>query len=135
MSLSRELRKHQEPFIEIGQYIYKCRVNRKMSLQILSVRLGVNPSYLREVERGERVPDDKFIRSLTENCGLDENYIFSCLGKAPLIAREELDQYALLQDTLKEMGMSALSEQEKEEIYQNFNSIVKTALLNPNQVL
>jgi transcriptional regulator with XRE-family HTH domain len=128
MALSRELRKQREPFIEIGRYINECRVQRKISLQQLSVHLGVNPSYLREIERGERVPDDEFIRSLTVNCGLDENYIFSCLGKSPLVAREELDQHPLLQETLKEIGMSALSEEQKEEVYQKFNSIAKSAL-------
>ncbi|AHF06574.1 helix-turn-helix domain-containing protein [Desulfitobacterium metallireducens] len=128
MSLSRELNENA-PYFEIGRYINQCRVKRGVSLQHLSVRLGVNPSYLREVERGERVPSDEFIRSLTENCDLDENYIFSCLGKSPLIAREELDHHAILQETLKEIGMSELSEQQKEELYQKFSAIAESALI------
>lgn len=127
MTLRKELNRNA-PYLEIGQYIHQCRSERGVSLLHLSVRLGVNPSYLREVERGERVPNDQFIRSLTEICNLDENYIFSLLGKAPLIAREELDHHSILQETLKVIGMSALSEQQKEELYQQFSIVVEAAL-------
>lgn len=130
MALSREQREHNEPLLKVGRYINDFRVQKKLSLQQLSVRVGVNPSYLREVERGEKVPDDQFIRNLSENYGLDENYIYSCLGKAPLLAREELDQHALLQETLKEIGMSTFSVKMKEEIYRQFYHIAKTTLLN-----
>lgn len=130
MALSREQSEHKELLLEIGRYINEYRVHKKLSLQQLSVHVGVNPSYLREVERGEKVPDDQFIRNLSENCGLDENYIFSCLGKAPLIAREELEQHTLLQETLKAIGMSELSKQKKEEIYRKFYFIAKTSLLD-----
>ncbi|MEL1134459.1 helix-turn-helix transcriptional regulator [Desulfitobacterium sp. THU1] len=128
MALSRELRSNKESFIEIGRYINKCRIQRKKSIQQLSVKLGVNPSYLSEIERGERVPDDYFIRSLKEHCGLDENYIFNCLGRSPLVAREELDQHLVLQETLKEIGMSGLSKEEKEIIYRKFYEIAKSIL-------
>lgn len=130
MALSGKLSKHRESLLEIGRYINEYRVRRKFSLQQLSVRVGVNPSYLREVERGEKMPDDQFIRNLSEQCGLDENFIYNCLGKAPLIAREELEQHSILQETLKEIGMSDFSEQKKEEIYRRFYIITKTALLN-----
>lgn len=130
MALSRAQREHKELLVEVGRYINEYRVRRKISLQQLSVRVGVNPSYLREVERGEKIPDDQFIRNISETCDLDENYIFSCLGKAPLIAREELEKHTVLQDTLKEIGMSQFSQEKKEEIYRKFYLIAKTALLN-----
>lgn len=130
MSLNRLISKQKDSLIEIGRYINEYRVHRKMSLQQLSVHVGVNPSYLRDVERGDKIPDDQFIRNLAEYCGLDENYIFSCLGKSPLIAREELEQHTLLQETLKEIGMSGFSEQKKEEIYRKFYFMSKTSLLN-----
>lgn len=130
MALNRKFNDYKESLLEIGRYINEYRVRRKLSLQQLSVHVGVNPSYLREVERGEKFPDDEFIRNLSESCGLDENYIYSCLGKAPLIAREELEQHSLLQETLKEIGMSGFSEQKKEELYRRFYFMTKTALLN-----
>lgn len=130
MTLSRKLIKNKESLLEIGRYINEYRVRRKFSLQQLSVRVGVNPSYLREVERGEKIPDDQFIRNLSEQCGLDENFIYNRLGKSPLVAREELEQHSLLQETLKEIGLSGFSEQKKEEIYRRFYIITKTALLN-----
>lgn len=128
MTINKELKQNKDIYIEIGRYVHDCRVRRNFSLQHLSMRLGVNPSYLREVERGERIPDDSFIRSLSANCSLDENYIYNCLGKAPLIAREEVDQHPILQDALKEIGMSSLSEQKKNEIYQEFYLLIKKEL-------
>lgn len=115
---------------EIGNYINDYRVKKKLSIQQMSVRVGVNPSYLREVERGEKVPDDYFIRNLSVQFGLDENYIFMLLGKPPLIAREELDHNAILQETLMEIGTSSFSEQKKQELYQMFYSLTKKALVN-----
>jgi transcriptional regulator with XRE-family HTH domain len=128
MPLKEAEKRNKEIYIEIGRYIHECRTRRKLSLQLLSVRLGVNPSYLREIELGERIPDDEFIRSLAENCQLDENYIYDRLGKSPLIAREELDHHSLLQETLKEIGMSSLSEEKKDEIYQSIHSFVTKEL-------
>lgn len=128
MTLSQADKRNKEIYVEIGHYIHECRTRRKLSLQLLGVRLGVNPSYLREVERGERIPDDEFIRSLAENCQLDENYIYDRLGKAPLIAREELERHVHLQEMLKAIGMSSLSEQKKDEIYQRCYEIVSKEL-------
>lgn len=130
MSLAKEPRNFRETLMEIGRYINDFRVKRKLSIQQMSVRVGVNPSYLREVERGEKIPDDYFIRNLSEQFGLDENYIFGLLGKAPLVAREELDHHALLQQTLTEIGMSSFSEQRKQELYDMFYSLTKKALIN-----
>lgn len=130
MALSRKLSKNKESLLEIGRYINEYRVSRKLSLQQFSVRVGVSSSQLREVERGEKIPDDQFIRTLSEQCGLDENFIYKCLGKSPLVAREELEQHSLLQEILKEIRLSELSEQKREEIYRQFYTITKTALLN-----
>lgn len=130
MSLVKEKQDYRESLIEIGNYINAYRVKRKLSIQQMSVRVGVNPSYLREVERGVKVPDDFFIRNLTEQFGLDENYMFMLLGRTPLIAREELDRNDILQKTLVEIGISSFSEQKKQELYQMFYSLTKKALVN-----
>lgn len=130
MFLAKESQGYREMLIEIGRYINDYRVKRKLSIQQMSVRVGVNPSYLREVERGEKMPDDYFIRNLSEQFGLDENYIFGLLGRTPLVAREELDHHALLQQTLTEIGMSSFPEQKKQELYEMFYSLTKKALVN-----
>lgn len=129
MVLSKNQSEYKKLLLEIGKYINDLRVKKKLSLAHLSVRVGVNPSYLREVELGKKIPDDQLIRNLAEYFDLDENYIFSCSGKVPLKVREELQKYTILQETLKEIRMSGLSEQEKEEIYNKFYSMAKTALL------
>lgn len=130
MSLAKENQDYQKTLLEIGRYLNNHRVKMNLSLQQMSVRAGTNPSYLREVERGERKPDDYFIRNLSKQFGLDENYIFGLLGKSPLIAREELDQHVILQEMLKEIGMSSFSEQKKQELYEMFYSLTKKALAN-----
>lgn len=128
MALRLGEKESKEIYKEIGLYIHECRIRRKLSLQVLGVRLGVNPSYLGQVERGERVPDDDFIRNLSELCKFDENYLYDRLGKVPLIAREELERHVLLQEMLKKMGMSSLSEQKKDDIYQHLLEYIRKEL-------
>ncbi|WP_434509943.1 helix-turn-helix domain-containing protein [Desulfitobacterium sp. AusDCA] len=123
------IKKQSESSFEVGQFINKIRIGKCLSIQQLSVHVGISPTYLREVERGLRVPDDKFIRNLAKYCGCDENYIYHCMGKSPLIAREELEQNNILQETLKEIALARFPEQKKNEIYKLFYSMAKLALL------
>ena len=132
MRLSQEFRipkEKKEVLQEIGRYVNELRTRSNMSLAQLSARLGVNPSYLWEVERGIKIPSDEFIRNLSQFYNLDENSIFESLGKVPLIAREELEENVLLQEILKQIGQAKFSPQKKVEIYRKFYQMIKQDLL------
>lgn len=103
MVLSKNQSEYKKLLLEIGKYINDLRVKKKLSLAHLSVRVGVNPSYLREVELGKKIPDDQLIRNLAEYFDLDENYIFSCSGKVPLKVRKNFRNIPFYKKLLKRL--------------------------------
>jgi transcriptional regulator with XRE-family HTH domain len=104
----------------IGNLVAKLRAQSGLSMAQLSVRVGINPIYLSQVERGVRLPSDDIIRNLAEFFKLDENDLFDMAGRVPLAVREELEKQSMLQNLLKEMAKVKLDEQKKQEIYQEF---------------
>lgn len=107
----------------LGRYVADRRAKSGLSLARLAVRIGVNPSFLSEVERGNKVPDDEFIRNFAAFFQIDENDLFEMLDRVPLMAREELENQTMLQKVLKELGGSKLSNRKKQEIYEQFYQI------------
>lgn len=103
---------------EIGNFVAKLRAQKGLSMAQLAVRVGINPIYLSQVERGLRLPSDEVIQNIAEFFALDENDLFDMVGRVPLVVREELENQSILQNLLKEM--LKLDEQKKQEIYQEF---------------
>lgn len=110
---------------KIGELVTKLRAKRGLSMAQLAARVGVNSMYLSQVERGTRLPSDEMIQNLADFFKLDENDLFEMMGRVPLIVREELENQTLLQKVLKEMTTIKLSEQKKQDIYQEFFLIVQ----------
>ncbi len=105
---------------EIGNLVKKLRTQNGLSMAQLAVRVGINPIYLSQVERGVRLPSDEIIQNIADFFNLDENDLFDMAGRVPLVVREELEKQSMLQNLLKEMINVKLDEQKKQEIYQEF---------------
>jgi transcriptional regulator with XRE-family HTH domain len=110
---------------KFGNFISKLRVKRGFSIVQFAARVGVNSSYLSQVERGTRIPTDDIIRNIAEYFKMDENILFDMAGRVPLAAKEELENQKLLQTVIKEITKIKLPEQKKQEIYQEFFQIVQ----------
>lgn len=110
---------------QFGQYLYQLRAQRRLSLIQLGARLGINASYLSEIERGLKMPQDELVSRIAIFFGLDENGLFEMLGKVPLSVLQEIEQNLLLQATLKEMSESQFSRQRKQELYGEFYNLVQ----------
>jgi transcriptional regulator with XRE-family HTH domain len=115
---------------KIGDFIEERRQKNGLSRAQLAARIGVNPNYLQEVEQGNQIPHDKMIRNFAEYFKLDENILFEMAGRVPLVVREELESQTLLQSCLKEMAKSKVSEEKKQEIYQEFLCVVQRVASN-----
>ena len=61
---------------EIGKKIRKKRMEEELSQEQLALLSGVTPTYLGQVERGERNPTVGFLDKLSEALGIDINYFF-----------------------------------------------------------
>lgn len=72
---------------DFGAYIRKLREeksekNKQFSLRQVATRLGVQPSYLSKVERGEEPnPSESFIKKLALELEQDENVLLAMVGK------------------------------------------------------
>lgn len=72
---------------EFGTFIRKLREDKQQgdksfSLRQVATRLGVEPSYLSKVERGdEKNPSEGLIKKLALELGQDENVLLAMVGK------------------------------------------------------
>ena len=73
--------------MSFGTHIRKCRKalrksDRKYSVRQVAARIGVEPSYLSKVERGEQAPpSEEKIRRLAEELNEDMDVLLAMAGK------------------------------------------------------
>jgi len=74
-------------YVFFGQYLRDKRMalfakDRRYSLRQVAMRIGIEPSYLSKVERGERAPlSEEKVIALAEELGEDKNVILALAGK------------------------------------------------------
>lgn len=72
---------------QFGTYIRKLREkkqedDKQYSLRQVAIRLGVEPSYLSKVERGDEAnPSEAFVKKLAIELEQDENVLLAMVGK------------------------------------------------------
>jgi transcriptional regulator with XRE-family HTH domain len=118
---SVEFKKH-----EFGRLIEELRVKRGLSRTRFAARIGINSTYLAQIEEGNRIPTDEMIRNFAKYFNVDEDKLFEIVGRVPLVAREELENQTLLQNVLKEIAKLKISEEKKQDIYKEFFRIVQS---------
>lgn len=100
---------------DAGQYIKQLRGKR--TLATLSKELGVSSAYLSDIERG-KMPSDRFMGVLADFYEIDEDELFKLWGKVPMLAKDEIQNNATLQKTLREISRNKkLTDEKKEELY------------------
>lgn len=73
--------------VEFGDYVRKCRETKKkqssaFSLRKLATRIGVEPSYLSKVERGQEAPpSEATIAALARELDEDPDVLLAMAGK------------------------------------------------------
>ena len=72
---------------QFGPYLRACReqqreTHRRFSIRQVAGRVGIEPSYLSKIERGEQAPpSEKTIRALAEDLGQDPDLLLALAGK------------------------------------------------------
>jgi transcriptional regulator with XRE-family HTH domain len=80
--------------IMIGQYVRERRMtlyakDRSYSLRQVAMRIGIEPSYLSKVERGERAPlSEEKVIALAEELGEDKDVLLAMANKVKKDLRE-----------------------------------------------
>jgi len=75
----------------------RCRVNRRYSVRQTAQRIGVEPTYLGKVERGEVAPpSEDMICRLAADLGEDADLLLALAGKVARDIREIITQRPIL---------------------------------------
>ena len=108
---------------DAGQYLKKLR--NKRTLATVCKQIGVSTAYLSDIERG-KMPSDRFMGVLGQFYEIDEDELFRLWGKVPMLAKDEIQNNATLQRTLREISKNTkLTDEKKAELY---DEIYKTYL-------
>lgn len=100
----------------IGNKIKERRNELKLSQEQLALLAGVTPTYLGQVERGERNPTIGLLEKLAHALKIHMGYFFDC-GETPNVSPAESRLLYILSD---------LSEEQKQVIVQLVDMVVDT---------
>ncbi len=68
---------------DFGRMIRQQRLMIPLTLQEMTQKSGVSPSYLGRIERGERFPSATILQKIAEPLGFDVNELFALAGYLP----------------------------------------------------
>lgn len=146
---------------EFGEYLISLRDARKQtdptfSLRGVASKIGISPTYLSKIERGEQPASEKTIRKLAEILGVSADEIFAhanridpdlektlasheapaqmaaLLRSVATLPPDKLEQYARLRDILDEVGKTVDDEgtrtqvKRDREIHAHYNHAKET---------
>lgn len=60
----------------LGECIRKCRKEAKFKVCELAKRVGVEPEYITQIEKGRRYPSEKLINKIIKTLGFDFRPIY-----------------------------------------------------------
>jgi transcriptional regulator with XRE-family HTH domain len=113
---------------DTGEYLAKLRTEKNIRLTDAARALGISPPYLKEIEKGLKLPSDMLIRSIADFYEISEDELFSRWGKIPLLAREQFNEMPDLQKVLADVRKQNVSEDDKEHIIDEITELYKKFL-------
>lgn len=112
---------------DTGEYLAELRASKNIRLTAASREIGITPAYLKEIEKGLKLPSDMIIRIIADYYEISEDELFRRWGKIPLLAREQFNEMPELQKVLADVRKQKLSEDDKQcmldeitELYKKF---------------
>lgn len=97
------------------------RITSNITIKELGIVLGVAPEFLSEMEKGNKIPSDYLIYSLSDYFNMSEDILFEGFNKTPIFG----DYYYKIKDREKlknlidRVALSELSEDSKQLLYDN----------------
>lgn len=114
---------------DFGEFLFKLRMDAKLSLAQLGKSVGISANYAGELERGAKTPSDEVVRNLAKVYEIKEETLFSMLNRVPLAIKEEVESSEELKNLLTEISHNKnLSEETKEELYRKVRSYYEILL-------
>ena len=106
--------------MEFGYYARQLRqqrheVNRRYSIRQLARRIGVEPTYLSKIERGDADPSEEMIERLAAELGEDTDVLLARAGRVASDIREIITRRPILFAELIR-GLSDVDDEELMEL-------------------
>jgi transcriptional regulator with XRE-family HTH domain len=112
------------------------RVVSNLTINELGRLLRVSPDFLREMERGNKMPSDYLIYNLADFFGISQDILFNGFNKTPIFG----DYYDKIKDRRKfkeridEVTKSNISEDSRQLLYDNiFEAYLRREVLSLRQ--
>ena len=118
---------------ETGDYLAKLRASKNIRLTDAARKIGISPPYLKEIEKGMKLPSDLLVRSIANFYEISEDDLFSGWGKIPLLAREQFEAVPDIQRVFADIMRQNISEDEKQHIFDEFTELYKRFLQRRNK--
>jgi transcriptional regulator with XRE-family HTH domain len=113
---------------DTGEYLAEIRASKKIRLTDAARSIGISAAYLKEIEKGLKLPSDILIRAIADYYQISEDELFRRWGKIPLLAREQFNEMPDLQKVLADVRKQKISEDEKQHILDEVTQLYKKFL-------
>lgn len=121
-------REQNERQYSTGLYLAELRGSKHIGLTAAARSIGISPPYLKEIEKGLKLPSDLLIRSISDFYGIPEDDLFKRFGKIPLLAREQFEDMPGLQKVLSDIRKRSMSEDQRQQLFDEITSLYKNFL-------
>ena len=116
-----------------GYYLVELRGIKKIRLTDAAREIGISPPYLKEIEKGLKLPSDLLIREIADLYQIPEDQLFGCFGKSPLLAREQFEDMPDLQKVLSDIRKQKFSEDNMKRLNYELSELYKKFLQRVNK--
>jgi transcriptional regulator with XRE-family HTH domain len=113
---------------DTGEYLAELRASKNIRLTAAAREIGITAAYLKEIEKGLKLPSDMLIRTISDYYEIPEDELFRRWGKIPLLAREQFNDMPELQKVLADVRKQKLSEDDKQRMLDEITELYKKFL-------
>jgi transcriptional regulator with XRE-family HTH domain len=114
---------------KFGKFLFDLRMKHGLTLTELGKKVGISANYVGELERGKKDASDEVVRKIATVYNLQEETLFTMMGRVPLGIKEETENSPELQELLSEIAKNKnLSEDAKKKMYQKVTKYYESLL-------
>ena len=128
-----DIREQYNRQFDTGEYLAELRGIKKIRLTDAAREIGISPPYLKEIEKGLKLPSDLLIRGIADLYQIPEDELFARFGKSPLLAREQFEDMPNLQKVLSDVRKQHLSEDDSGRLIDEITELYKKFLQRVNK--
>lgn len=89
----------------MGERIKAARIQKKLTLEKLSEKIGISRNFLWEIEAGRKAPAIQTLYSIGKELGISIDYLFCLSPKAQILDNEEIEMSDKINHIIKNLDL------------------------------